>query len=177
MSREILRIEGMFGRGVFSLMGDALVERFPHMLDLVPAEDPAINSFMDDIEERASRYSFLDTLRHAFGAASDPAYHRAQKQNWMFGFTDYKQLRSMFFENESIEMVKRHGLRLNKYRVAEDDMCAGRGQVLFFKPAAEKIAQLSLDTGAEIEPPPEPLALRAIRRALSTSGFTPRSGP
>lgn len=174
MFRDILRIEGMMGRGVFCHIGDMLVERFPHMLDLAPAADPPINSFMDKIEEQAAQYSVLDTLRHSFGAASGSDYHRAQKSNWVFGFADYKQLRSMFFEDESIEMVKKYGLRLNKYRVAQEDVCYGEGQVLFFKPCAQKIAQLSLETGAEIKSVPEPLAMRALRRVCSPSGLTPR---
>lgn len=164
MIKDVLRIEGAFGRGVFNLLGNVLVERFPHMLDLVPAEDKPINEFMDVIKEQGKRFSMLDALRVQFAKGASLEYHRAQKGNWVFGFADYRQLRSMFFEDESIAIVQKAGLHLNRYRVPEEDICFGKGQVLFFKPSAIKVERLSLETGQTMPSQPEGFFVRTFRR-------------
>ena len=139
---SILRIETIFGQGVFGGAGDVLVERYPQLLDFVPANDPELDAFMESIEVAGKQYGLRAALRDTFLPHADPTYKRSQMQHWIFGFEDAVQLRAMFPEQEMFGIMRRNGMRLNQYNIGETDMYRARDQVMFFRPAAQKTARL-----------------------------------
>lgn len=141
---SVLRIETIFGQGVFSGAGDVLVEQYPQLLDFAPANDPQLSAFINSIETAGSRYGLRAAVRETFRLHADPAYKRSQMQNWVFGFSDEAQLRTMFAEQGMFSVIRRNGMRLNQYEVDEADICRARDQVLFFRPAARKTARHDL---------------------------------
>jgi hypothetical protein len=143
---SVLRIETIFGQGVFSGAGDVLVERYPRLLEYAPANDPPLSAFMDAIQTAGSQYGLRAALRDTFRPQADPAYKRSQMQHWVFGFNDAAQLRAMFPEAAMFGVMRMNGMRLNAYDVDETNIYRARDQVLFFRPAAQKTARLDLLT-------------------------------